>query len=1694
MNKLPQLLRTLGLLATVGVLEGQTSPSTQTDPYLIPITPGINLTSILTVKDTAEPPLTGTTTNETYETVGIFDGMGAFDNGDGTFTLLVNHELSSGTGVIRDHGSNGAFVSRYIVAKDDFEVLSGSDLIQELYVWNMGNSDWELGTFSLDRLCSGDLPAVSALFNSQNGKGTQSRIYFNGQETGGGTAFAHVVTGDLAGESYELPRFGHAAFENVVGAPFEQDLSVFVLLDDSNNGEVFVYIGTKTDTGTDLDKAGLTNGTLYGIRIPDGSGFKEFEPSLGREETFELYSLGDVSSVDSAAINAISNDASLLKMGRPEDGVWDTRNGSMNSFYFVTTGGSADGTTTPARLWELDFDDLSALSADTASAGTLTGGTIRILLDEWESGARFDNLDNLTFEDGVVYIQEDTADLRLGRIWSYDVETEVLKELTLQDPRYFDESSAEFLTISDESSGMIPLDFIRDDLFITSIQAHYSDGISSTAVEGGQIVVIDLANIGNSATYETVVDSGTIWTYLDDGSDVSASFAAPSFDDGSWSSGAAPLGFGDGDETTSLERYIGGSSSNGQVTTFYFRTEFDVTNPGDIIRIDMGTDVDDGAIFYLNGDEIARVNMPTGPVGSNDLSAGGPSSNEERIFDHIFELPVDILTSGTNVLAAEVHQSSSGSSDMSMDAWLTLTRASSDTGTTPSTPANADGTAGFNESGQLEVAIGFEPSTETLWSVLERMSPDGYWVVLSGDMPESVIEVIDPTVEPTSTYTYRLRSYNVYGTSDYTAEIEVTTPAPAKDTVFSEDFGSGTLGQMTAVDVSGNTGWTTSSFLSTAPEARINGYDADDVSDDWLITPALDLEIYSDITLSFVTASNYNGPQVEVLVSMDYDPQVDTDPGLANWTDISSQATLSESGFSETPSGLIDLSSYRSPNTYIAFRYTSQDDPNAATYISKVIEVDQILVTGELDLPTVIPTESFDEDFGSWSTFSVSSNTDWEIRNTAAGGASAAYMNGFGADTVSDDWLISPNLDLSGLTEAYLSFETYQQYGGGDLQVMVSTDYAGADPSTANWTDLSDSATFGSDNNVTGEPEFSGYIDLSNHLTSTTRVAFRYTSTSTGAGGGAAWYVDNPAITSRRPAVNLDGIIVANPMETTTVRPVTFSVVPSGGSGPYTYGWEFFSGSNSLGSYTEAMPSILFDTAGSISVEVTITDANDNMVTLSESDFVTISQATVHTVPTKMGDVRVATFNAYLNRTAQGELAQDLSTSNDEQAALVAEIIQRVNPDVILLNEFDYDPNAPMAAVTNFRNNYLAVSQNGADPITFDHEFVAPTNTGLAPPEMVNGMMIDFDNNGSATGTGNDAYGFGTFEGQYGFVILSKLPINESMSRTFQEFLWKDMPNARVPNDGTEDYYSAAEWSIFRLSSKNHWDVVVEVGDKPLHILASHPTPPVFDDGDATSSSTVFDWNGRRNADEIRFWADYINPDASGYIYDDDGKTGGLEEGARFVIVGDQNADPNRLDAFGDAADQILGSPFTRGDFIPLSEGGVEFGTAANISPVNGEILTGDLTSDFGGRVDYVLPSDAGLEIEQGEVFWPLTTSDRFYLTETSPISSSDHRLVWLDLSVEETGIDQATEIFGNNGSNSGPYLVAGRMGWGFARHFPWVYLYEQNTWVYIAYGESFAAGLWVWDNNRAAWWYTSDNVFPWIYVDGTGWVNVNAG
>lgn len=436
--------------------------------------------------------------------------------------------------------------------------------------------------------------------------------------------------------------------------------------------------------------------------------------------------------------------------------------------------------------------------------------------------------------------------------------------------------------------------------------------------------------------------------------------------------------------------------------------------------------------------------------------------------------------------------------------------------------------------------------------------------------------------------------------------------------------------------------------------------------------------------------------------------------------------------------------------------------------------------------------------------------------------------------------------------------------------------------------------------------------------------------------------------------------------------------------------------------------------------------------------------------------LRVATFNLSLYGQNAGEILARLQSGGDPQAQHLAEIIQRVRPDVLLLNEVDDDPRGEVLAT--FCEKYLAVPQHiskspdgPAKPLEFAHRFRAPSNTGRHSGfDLGRNGAVDAEPDSDAYAA--DAWGYGRYPGQYGMAILSRLPIDTAAIRTFQNFRWRDMPRALLPDDPVTpepaDWYSAEVLEQFPLSSKSHWDVPILVGGRRVHLLASHPTPPTFDGPE--------DRNGRRNHDEIRFWIDYTGPAEQGaYIYDDNGARGGIavergqrsEAGGRneqrkpvsrdasaerspptsdlhpptsspsFIILGDLNGDP--LDGDGPAgiaallnAPQILKYP------PPASVGAAEQANlqgGANAShrgdPAHDTCDPADKPGPGNLRIDYVLPS-ADLRVAKSGVFWPATTDPLFTLVGVHPFPSSDHRLVWVDIQLTpvEPPIDNDTK------------------------------------------------------------------------------------
>ena len=429
--------------------------------------------------------------------------------------------------------------------------------------------------------------------------------------------------------------------------------------------------------------------------------------------------------------------------------------------------------------------------------------------------------------------------------------------------------------------------------------------------------------------------------------------------------------------------------------------------------------------------------------------------------------------------------------------------------------------------------------------------------------------------------------------------------------------------------------------------------------------------------------------------------------------------------------------------------------------------------------------------------------------------------------------------------------------------------------------------------------------------------------------------------------------------------------------------------------------------------------------------------------PTEPTNVRFATYNLSFDRYTFEDLVTEMQYSAPEQEALmtkwfeddltedelkivekiiqirnVAAVIQTERPAVLMMGEFNNDGiGENQDAINGFRLNYLAVPQNGLgttsdekkmlEPIQFAYTENFSTNTGLL-------SEFDLDRNGTVALPG-DAWGYGNYHGQYAFGLLSQYPIDTDNIRTFQDFKWKDMPGETNPvitvcdnpdkpiPDGLacgDEWYTAEAWAQKPLSSKNHVDAPILIptanGEKVVHLLLSHPTPPVFD--------YVTENNKLLNSAEIKFWSDYVSN--ADYIYDDAGVKGGLGLDASFVVMGDLNADPENGDGFLESIQDLMNHErvnvlATDGVYAPNSLGSTE---CVALGDCGDSIYPDRITSTFGLRVDHAIPSN-DLNIIDSGVFWPATFEEGRLLMNDSRVGkwgngkdiSSDHRLVWIE-------------------------------------------------------------------------------------------------
>ena len=550
-KKLFQLAMAAALPATA-IANNITGPSSSESSYLLSARPGVVTVSVLTVGDSVNFKPDGVTP---YRLVGIPDGLGAFDNGDATFTLVMNHELpvnvvsniANPVGGMRAHGNAGAFVSMWTIDKSTLQVMKGEDLLQNNTSIFLSNNDPSTGTphtgflpaatTAMGRLCSADLAPVSAYSWTDPATGvfygTTARIFQTGEEQGGvatnivaggdlgpkssihyGRQWNMILTddpnipGDQSRTAYEMPHCGLFAWENNLANPFSQRLTITAGMDDGSPiGQLYFWIGQKQTTGNVVERAGLTrqstNDNMWVVKIPaltnvDGSGVPIEDRAVpvsgpkGNSVPFQMLKSGNDGDVSGLTFAQFEADSD----GKGATQFLRPEDGQWDpnnpsDYYFVTT--DRYDQVKDGVGTQVGRSRLYRVSFSDISNPAL-GGTITCLLDGTEAGNMFDNM--TISPRGSVLLQEDPGNqARLAKIWSYSIKQGTLELVAQHDPARFGNvgvpATAPF-TQDEESSGIIPMDdILGEGWFLCDVQAHYNPG-DAELVEGGQLVALHL--------------------------------------------------------------------------------------------------------------------------------------------------------------------------------------------------------------------------------------------------------------------------------------------------------------------------------------------------------------------------------------------------------------------------------------------------------------------------------------------------------------------------------------------------------------------------------------------------------------------------------------------------------------------------------------------------------------------------------------------------------------------------------------------------------------------------------------------------------------------------------------------------------------------------------------------------------------------------------------------------------------------------------------------------------------------------------------------------------------------------------------------------------------------------------------------------------------------------------------------------
>jgi hypothetical protein len=495
-------------VASLGLLiSGTTNAAAADKPIYMIVDPTAASAASISVWATAGDVIGGKTV------AGVPDGMGAYANKDGTISVLSNHEISLTNSnssfssddfaarTTRAYGGSGAFVTRFTIKPSTMQVTKVDEAIKKVNWYNYDTGKYQSTpqgpagapdssgiapnhSENIDRLCSAYLAPAGALVSGK--KGWKTPLFFTGEEVADESRV--FVLDPLTGVAYQAPRLGLAAWENSVVISNTGDDTIVFSTEDGNAGigsatvspatassadlaagsQLFLYRGTKTSTGTFMDRAGLNNGYLSVMKITgvvDETQFRTLYPTKGTKVAVTFPEINWAADGETQNIQARLKGSSL---GALEDIAFNPAN--KNELYFVTKTSGAPTTGTTAAASQTASKKANPANTFTRDAGALwkitfeniarpqDGAQIELVLDGSEA-PYVNQFDNIDFDSTGKYLmlQEDPgANEHLSRLMAYDTVAKRTAVVAVFDTKYFSvANSATYMTNDEESAGII---------------------------------------------------------------------------------------------------------------------------------------------------------------------------------------------------------------------------------------------------------------------------------------------------------------------------------------------------------------------------------------------------------------------------------------------------------------------------------------------------------------------------------------------------------------------------------------------------------------------------------------------------------------------------------------------------------------------------------------------------------------------------------------------------------------------------------------------------------------------------------------------------------------------------------------------------------------------------------------------------------------------------------------------------------------------------------------------------------------------------------------------------------------------------------------------------------------------------------------------------------------------------------------